>query len=802
MQDKLQATENTPAVTERRACPRLRVTSLMYIDIGNLNGGIVTSLSESGLALTAATALGNGELGDSPLRMRIQFPGIPDAIEASGQIAWRSSSGKEAGVRFVELEEKTREQIRNWISAQACAEALRREPPSLPKLRLPGSRGRKPRGARFSFSYVASSRVDAQDETPVEDFPGGVSGKLPPLQAGEVGFCDGAEAVASAFESPALTETQAEKSRAPKNKPEALQRHPSTTIAERRQHSRRPILLFTYAVLGEDNGGLVFNLGEGGLALTAAAPLQEHHLKKIRLRFPDSEDWIETGGRLAWKNDSGREVGIEFSGLPEDARLRVREWAMQEEPSSDLGSKEDDTRTTQGRAQELPSFMEPDGSSLEASETAAFLEEQPFKNQAFEEHLFVDGARTPDASSSALFKPGIKGIVKRASVRKRVAKIKPPRLPAPSENTRGGGGRKAFSIAAGVGLAVGGWMFFQRTSRNEASGIIAQTVHNPQSSQEAPQKPEVSTTTAGPAGPAKEPPIQPSKGAATQTDTAKLSFPQIETEPPGTGTRKTAANAGANPARASKENPTREQVVANVPPSNLPHKPVQPQQILPARREQETRAPQFTAPAPPPDNKLAGDKPVETKSAETKPAESKPLQVAQALPTLNTGKDANGPPPSLSANAPQPAGSPPVDLEKEKPSVAPKQPEAPVDRTPVVGVSFDPYPSIRMPKTEKSKKSQGKNLQMGRLLSRVDPIYPEEARQQGIEGTVRLHAIFNREGAVQSVISVSGPPLLVPAAINAVRQWRYSQTILGGQAMETEEDVTVLFRLANSASKN
>jgi len=120
----------------------------------------------------------------------------------------------------------------------------------------------------------------------------------------------------------------------------------------------------------------------------------------------------------------------------------------------------------------------------------------------------------------------------------------------------------------------------------------------------------------------------------------------------------------------------------------------------------------------------------------------------------------------------------------------------------VVAVSFDPYPSIRMPEKENSKKSrQGKSLQMGRLVARVDPVYPAEAKQQGVEGTVNLHVVFGREGAVQSLTPLSGPSLLVPAAMNAVHQWRFSPTILAGQAMETEEDVAVSFRLSNVASK-
>lgn len=805
MQDKLQGTENTPAATERRACPRLRPTSLIYIDIGNVNGGIVTSLSESGLAFTAAATLRKAQMGDGPLRMRIQFAGISEAVEANGEIVWASSSKKEARVRFLELEDKAREQIKSWISDQISINALRPESPKLPEMQLPKSPGAKARRPRFSFADVASSRVDSQDETGVENFPQiARESELPPLQAQGLTFADASDVVASAFESPAFTEEQAEKTHSLLNErktqaspDEKLPRQPLLSGPERRQHARRPILLFTYAVLGEDNGGLVFNLGEGGLALTAAAPLQERHFNKMRVRFPDSEDWIETSGRLAWKSDSGKEVGIEFVGLPEDARLRIGEWVLQEEPAG-VRSEEGEAGTSQSPVQQLPSFMDPDGFSVDPNETPASFEEQPNEHEAVEEgHFEKNRASAFAATTSALFKTGIKGIRERASVRRRVAKIK---LARPADHPARPGprvARKALSIAAGAALAVGGWMFFQRSPWNEASGIIAQNVPSPQPSHETAQRTEIAKTEVGAAGPATDPPVHSKENAPAQTGIAKPSVPQVNNAAPSTS--ETGASPRANLDRAAKKKPPSE------PPANLGYRSQQSQRVEPARREQETQSHQLTASiaAPSSVNKPVENKAAETKP-ETKPVESKPVQVAQALPTFNSNKAANTAPLTLNSNPPQPAAAPPPDLEKEKPLVASKQPEPPmVARTPVVSVSFDPFPAIRMDKTKNSKKShQGKSLEMGRLVSRVDPVYPEEAKQQGVEGTVKLHAIFNREGAVQSVIQISGPPLLVPATMSAVRQWRYSQTILGGQPMETEEDVTVLFRLANPASKN
>jgi TonB family protein len=96
---------------------------------------------------------------------------------------------------------------------------------------------------------------------------------------------------------------------------------------------------------------------------------------------------------------------------------------------------------------------------------------------------------------------------------------------------------------------------------------------------------------------------------------------------------------------------------------------------------------------------------------------------------------------------------------------------------------------------------QGASLQIGRLTSHIDPAYPADAERQHIEGTVRVHAIIGRDGAVQSVAQLSGTSLLAEAVTNAVLQWRYQPTSIGGQAVEAEEDVVVVFKLVRQASR-
>jgi protein TonB len=87
-------------------------------------------------------------------------------------------------------------------------------------------------------------------------------------------------------------------------------------------------------------------------------------------------------------------------------------------------------------------------------------------------------------------------------------------------------------------------------------------------------------------------------------------------------------------------------------------------------------------------------------------------------------------------------------------------------------------------------------IQAARLVSRVQPIYPPLARQSRIEGSVVLHAVINKDGEVSELQVLSGHPLLVKAALDAVRQWRYSPTLLSGQAVEVETTITVTFVLA------
>jgi len=87
-------------------------------------------------------------------------------------------------------------------------------------------------------------------------------------------------------------------------------------------------------------------------------------------------------------------------------------------------------------------------------------------------------------------------------------------------------------------------------------------------------------------------------------------------------------------------------------------------------------------------------------------------------------------------------------------------------------------------------------VQAARLIRQVNPVYPPLARQARIAGTVRLTAIIGRDGAIQNLQVLSGHPLLAPAALEAVRQWRYQPTLLNEEAVEVITQIDVNFTLS------
>jgi protein TonB len=90
----------------------------------------------------------------------------------------------------------------------------------------------------------------------------------------------------------------------------------------------------------------------------------------------------------------------------------------------------------------------------------------------------------------------------------------------------------------------------------------------------------------------------------------------------------------------------------------------------------------------------------------------------------------------------------------------------------------------------------GGNVQQTKLLVKTTPLYPQEAKDKRIQGTVTLEATIGRDGKVENLQVLSGDPLLAAASLEAVKNWQYSTTLLNGDPVEVVTNVIVNFTLS------
>ena len=605
-------------------------------------------------------------------------------------------------------------------------------------------------------------------------------------------------------------------------------------IAERRTRTRTLVTTPMYVDLGKVNGGLVFSLSEDGLALTAACGLIFGTSKDeialaaaanivrgdgplgMRIQMQDAGDWIEATGQIAWRSESGKTVGVKFIALPDHARQRIEKWLAKESdqgqpqpkgaprverpPANDapartptlplqdalnsntvLEKSVPETETEKARekiaapisreeSQEASAqnVKTPDGSAIHPEERRIPRFKIPVPadmpaGSVAQEHSQGPVPSRPVAPSmrvaQAPARPIAPGALRPTSPKKSEFKLKPK--PVFRAMTSGGGTKRlgrlaATLILAGVTAAAIGWAGAAPAVRN---GLIAFIAKNTKSTNKPTE--------------VKKPVPEPESA-----DVRALQSKNNETR--SNGIERIPADRPAN-RRKTDQTLTRPQVRTA---DRLAASP----RVTGAVRRDEGPSPK-NQPAKLPERAVAAVRNPAVASAPSQAVENSRAQPKETTVTAAT---------SSSASVPSGTTLPEV---KESAPPLPKQPVAPMGPTWSVAVSTDPYPSIRIPANASPQKaSQGKNLQIGRAISRVEPVYPEEAKRQGIEGAVRLHVIVGGDGAVQSVALTGGPALLAKAAASAIREWRYAQTLVGGQPVETEQDVVVTFRLVSRSN--
>jgi hypothetical protein len=158
--------------------------------------------------------------------------------------------------------------------------------------------------------------------------------------------------------------------------PDTVQSAADPVTSERRLHPRKE-LLFPWIKLGIDNGGIILNISESGLAMQAVRSLAEGELPAMRFQLSESQNWIETPGRIAWIGASKHMAGVEFVGLPEEARNKIRQWIpLTLHPNGSV--KENPPSEQVEPAKSVFPAREPESAiSVPEAETTGYVDEHP-----------------------------------------------------------------------------------------------------------------------------------------------------------------------------------------------------------------------------------------------------------------------------------------------------------------------------------------------------------------------------------------------------------------------------------------
>jgi protein TonB len=215
--------------------------------------------------------------------------------------------------------------------------------------------------------------------------------------------------------------------------------------------------------------------------------------------------------------------------------------------------------------------------------------------------------------------------------------------------------------------------------------------------------------------------------------------------------------------------------------SKTPESPPQKAEVQPAQTQS------LNATEPTTTDSGEGRRELDTSETSTSFDRSLPIQKHLSMAKADSGidqpndvrmRDFNAPPAVVSQND--------SDIENAPPSA---------DHIPSTQGSTYLSGVLTIPKSLPGPPLRFQGITPGRLEHKVEPIYPPQARMARVDGAVTLRATVGTDGKVQEVQIISGNPLLVQAAVNAVRQWRYKPYQLNNRPVVVQTDIVVTFRL-------
>jgi TonB family protein len=509
--------------------------------------------------------------------------------------------------------------------------------------------------------------------------------------------------------------------------------HDPLSASERRAYARQPIPSLAYVELDEGNGGIILNISEGGLSVQAVAGLMDDSLPGVRFQLAETNTWIEANARITWTNETRKLAGLEFVDLSEDCRGNIRKW-LDRDSHPTAGTEAADARGPEEVTTAAADALPSIAPPDHAVESFSGVAEKAPELHSTEST--ESSAVTADIATSTAAEPDVEAASSvLADLVASVSEHAHPPLPEPP----------------------------RAEPPLPPSSVPPAPIpfRHPPESNAADAKPEDSKSAEGESLIGNRwPAVLVLVALAVGSLAAGWAAGQGHL---GKVLARLRATHGAEEIRGALQH-------LGMPAAN------------PSEIEVENLSGQrWSIPFNGPLNSSAdpGRRPS---------AGSSQQQTRKPQPGFRTWILS---PPQQQTRT---AGGESGDLKEPPPVVS--EASAPNDNVLTLSGaarSLAPTPVLPVP----APAAPTGIVKQGQLIHRVDPEYPEIAKDQHAQGTVRLNVTVGPDGIVRGVALLGGPRLLVDAAEKAVRQWRYTPTMLDGKPVEFQREVDLTFQFSS-----
>jgi TonB family protein len=578
---------------------------------------------------------------------------------------------------------------------------------------------------------------------------------------------------------------------------------------DRRLQMRATPVSRAHVELGGTDGGVVLNISETGMAVAAPDPLAVNdYLPRIRFQLPSSGQSIEISAQIVWLAESKKSAGIRFVDLTAEARTQISDWIMSEKPAPELAG------LTPAPVESLiPATLE---SFPEETIGSVFREQDQPSSPELIAHTASEAFKimTPNKNASplSLGEDLQEKVHRHTSLVGFAPRIRIDRVESSADHIEHSPSHfyvlkiSGFQVAglvflfAVTSLAVGltvGRDLLGKHFRDAQKSILAVDARSPA----LPNRPDETTsrTSTPPASKAfNTPRVNPPAPETKESRAEDPSAQSLNTRPAdaATGVRPTGPSSAvtsrslidsnnsssankldeARPSKKKSEKSTRaSESFARVPSTDSNSSPTieSKPEASPERNGWliARNAPPHASPNPAHSSKAVGP----IRGAPRNPAPRKVTPATAAAPHRS-------PPSAVLVRGPG-DGSKPFRLTlPEKPIAA----SSSFAMTSQLSVFMAPEPGSAM--THRPAR-----LQAGELVSFVWPRYPRPGDRYGSSETVKVRTTIGTLGQVLDVKLLSGSVSLLPAAMSAIRLWRYKPTLVNNRPIQAQQDVTIEF---------